>query len=415
MTPTPTATAIVPPKPVPDSTETAVPPTDEPAKPTATPPFARQAGRLILSTTTSTYDSGLLDYILPDFEALYNCKVDVVSVGTGQSIQIGRDGNCDVVLVHSRGLEDKFVADGFGINRLDVMYNDFIIVGPDSDPAGIKGMSDGAAALTKIAESQAKFISRGDGSGTDVKEKELWAVANIEPSGDWYVSAGQGMGAVLNMANEQLAYALADRGTYLAQKSKLDLVILAEGDKAMFNPYGVIAVNPDKYPSVNADLALKFQEWLTSVPVQEKIAVFGVDKYGQPLFYPDSQAYRDAKAGSAAAALVIKGKVDKELSLSLEAFQVFGTTAWTAEHPKKGPQDYEGVLFQTLLAKAAVKSDAGEVVLTAGDGFAATLALADVADCDTCGISIQDGVLGGVFPGQPTNAWVKDIRTIEFQ
>ena len=264
------------------------------AAPTATL-VARQAGHLILSTTTSTYDSGLLDYLLPDFEKANHCKVDVVSVGTGQAIQIGRDGNCDVVLVHARALEDKFVADGFGINRLDVMYNDFVILGPASDPAGIKGMKDGASAIKKIADARAKFISRGDGSGTEVKEKELWAKAGIKPSGDWYVSSGQGMGAVLNMANEQQAYTLSDRGTYLAQKDKLDLGILVEGDKAMFNPYGVIAVNPAKYPSVNADLAARFQAWITSVETQKKIADFGKAQFGQPLFFPDSKAWHDAQ------------------------------------------------------------------------------------------------------------------------
>ena len=253
----------------------ALPPSKAPTiAPTATP-LTREAGHLILSTTTSTYDSGLLQHLLPDFEKAYNCKVDVVSVGTGQSIQIGRDGNCDVVLVHARALEDKFVADGYGINRLDVMYNDFVIVGPASDPAGIRGMKDGPGAFKKIAEARARFVSRGDGSGTEVKEKELWALAGIKPSGAWYVSAGQGMGAVLNMANEQQAYTLADRGTFLAQKAKLQLGILVEGDKRMSNPYGVIAVNPAKYPSVNAELAAKFQEWLTSLPAQEKIAEFG--------------------------------------------------------------------------------------------------------------------------------------------
>ena len=263
---------------------------------TATP-VSRQPGHLILSTTTSTYDSGLLNYLLPDFEKAYNCKVDVVSVGTGQSIQIGRDGNCDVVLVHARALEDKFVADGYGINRLDVMYNDFIIVGPASDPAAIKGSKDGPAAFKKIAAAQAKFISRGDGSGTEVKEKELWTLAGVKPSGGWYVSAGQGMGAVLNMANEQQAYTLADRGTFLAQKARLQLEVLVEGDKSMFNPYGVVAVNPAKYPSVNAELAARFQEWLTSLPVQEKIAEFGKAQYGQPLFFPDSAAWHQAHGG----------------------------------------------------------------------------------------------------------------------
>ena len=277
---------------------TAVAPTQAPpaAKAATTQPTAvvRQAGHLILSTTTSTSDSGLLKYLLPDFEKRYNCKVDVVSVGTGQSIQIGRDGNCDVVLVHARTLEDKFVADGLGINRQDVMYNDFVIVGPAQDPAGIKGMKDAAAALKKIADAQAKFISRGDGSGTHTKEKELWTLTGVTPGGAWYLSAGQGMGAVLTMANEQLAYTIADRATYLAQQKKLDLVILVEGDKAMFNPYGVIAVNPAKYPSVNADLAQKFQEWLTSLETQEKIAEFGKAEFGQSLFMPDSQAWRAA-------------------------------------------------------------------------------------------------------------------------
>lgn len=291
---TPTASTV--PTPTPVVASTAAPTKAATVAATATA-VKRQPDHLILSTTTSTYDSGLLKYLLPDFEKAHNCKVDVVSVGTGQSIQIGRDGNCDVVLVHARALEDKFVADGFGINRLDVMYNDFVIVGPASDPAGIKGMHDGAGALERIAAAQVKFISRGDGSGTEVKEKELWALAGIKPAGGWYVSAGQGMGAVLNMANEQQAYTLADRGTYLAQKAKLQLEILVEGDKSMFNPYGVIAVNPAKYPSVNADLAAKFQGWLTSLPVQEKIAEFGRAEYGQPLFFPDSVAWRQAHGG----------------------------------------------------------------------------------------------------------------------
>jgi len=285
------------PAPTPAAVAASAAPSRAPTVAATATPVTRQPGHLILSTTTSTYDSGLLNYLLPDFEKAYNCKVDVVSVGTGQSIQIGRDGNCDVVLVHARALEDKFVADGYGINRLDVMYNDFVIVGPASDPAGIKGMKDGAGALKKIAAAQAKFVSRGDGSGTEVKEKELWSMAGIKPSGSWYVSAGQGMGAVLNMANEQQAYTLADRGTFLAQKAKLQLEILVEGDKSMFNPYGVIAVNPAKYPSVNASLAARFQEWLTSLPVQEKIAEFGKDRYGQSLFFPDSAAWRQANGG----------------------------------------------------------------------------------------------------------------------
>jgi len=274
---------------------TAVPPTMAP-EPTAAPATATPApkARLVLATTTSTQDSGLLDYLLPDFESKFNCKVDVIAQGSGQAIKTGQDGNCDVLLIHSRAAEDKFVADGDGINRLDVMYNDFVIVGPPSDPAGIKGLKDAAAALTKIAQRQAKFISRGDESGTHVKEKGIWQKAGITPKGAWYVSAGQGMGAVLVMANEQQAYTLADRGTYLAQRNKLDLVILVEGDKALFNPYGVIAVNPAKHPGVNAELAAKFQEWLTSVETQEKIAEFGKAEFGQSLFIPDSAAWHQA-------------------------------------------------------------------------------------------------------------------------
>jgi tungstate transport system substrate-binding protein len=266
-------------------------------KPSATPMPTRQAvqaGVLILSTTTSTNDSGLLQYLLPDFEKQFNCKVQVISVGSGQAIKLGRDGNVDVLLVHSRADEDKFVADGAGINRVDVMYNDFVIVGPKNDPAGIKGMPNAAAALKQIADKQAKFVARGDGSGTDVKEKDLWKAVSMTPSGSWYNSTGQGMGAVLSMANEQQGYTLADRATYLAQQKKLDLVVLVEGDKALFNPYGCILVNPAKYPVINADLATKFQDWLISLPTQQKIADFGKAEFGQALFVPDAQPWRDA-------------------------------------------------------------------------------------------------------------------------
>lgn len=291
---TPTPVAPAEPTAAPAATEA---PTTEPA--TVVPPTAEAApaepSRLILATTTSTADSGLLDYLLPDFEAEFNCKVDVIAVGTGQAIKTGEDGDADVLLVHARAREDEFVASGYGINRLDVMYNDFIIVGPEADPAGIKGLTDGAEALSKIAAAQAGFVSRGDESGTHVKEEGLWEKAGITPNGDWYISAGQGMGAVLMMASEQEAYTLTDRATYLAQQSKLELEILVEGDEALFNPYGVIAVNPEKHPSVNADLAAKFQEWLTSVPVQEKIAEFGKAEFGMSLFYPDSAAWNEAQ------------------------------------------------------------------------------------------------------------------------
>ncbi len=183
---------------------------------------------------------------------------------------------------------------GHGVRREDVMYNDFVIVGPPEDPAGILGMTDVTAAFTQIAESESPFVSRGDESGTHIKEKAIWANAGIEPAGDWYISAGQGMGAILTMANEQQAYTLSDRATYLARTLEgTDLVIVVEGDPMLFNPYGVIAVNPDKNPAIQADLANEFIDWLVSVPTQEVISQFGADEFGQPLFVPDSTAWKN--------------------------------------------------------------------------------------------------------------------------
>jgi tungstate transport system substrate-binding protein len=251
------------------------------------------AGRLVLATTTSTQDSGLLDFILPDFEAQAGVPVDVIAVGTGQSLQIGADGNADVVLVHARAQEDEFMDAGHGVRREDVMFNDFVIVGPESDPAGIAGMN-AADALAAIAAAEAPFISRGDNSGTHTKELAIWEAAGVEPAGDWYQSVGQGMGAVLNMSNEQQAYTLSDRATYLARTLEgLELAILAEGDPVLFNPYGVIAVNPEKNPNIQSDLANQFIDWIISVPVQETIGQFGVEEFGQPLFTPDSEAWRN--------------------------------------------------------------------------------------------------------------------------
>jgi tungstate transport system substrate-binding protein len=255
---------------------------------------AKTAGRLILATTTSTRDAGLLDYILPDFEAKYNASVEVVAVGTGQALELGKKGDADVELVHARAQEDAFVASGDGINRQDVMYNDFIIIGPANDPAGIKGLK-AAEAFAKIAQTGSRFVSRGDQSGTNTKELAIWKVAGIEPKGDWYISAGQGMGAVLTMANEQLAYTLSDRATYLARTLKgIDLVILCEGDPDLLNRYGVIAVNPAKHPNVNSELANKFIDWITSVETQKLIGTFGVKDFGKPLFFPESAQYKAA-------------------------------------------------------------------------------------------------------------------------
>lgn len=256
------------------------------AEATVAPPT--NARPLILATTTSTQDSGLLDVILPVFEAEYGVEVDVVAVGTGAALTLGVDGNADVVLVHDRAREDKFMADGHGVRREDVMHNDFVIVGPEADPAGISGMTDVAAAFAQIAETQSEFISRGDDSGTHGKEKAIWQAAGIEPAGDWYVSAGQGMGAVLTMAEEALAYTLSDRASFLARvKEGFELVIVVEGDPILFNPYGVMAVNPDKGDHIQVDLANQFIDWLISAETKALIAEFGVAEFGQPLFTPN--------------------------------------------------------------------------------------------------------------------------------
>lgn len=253
---------------------------------------------LRLATTTSTADSGLLDAILPGFEARYSARVDVVAVGTGQALEIGAKGDADVVLVHARAREDKFVADGDGINRLDVMYNDYVIVGPTADPAGINGIGSAKEAFTQIAETQSIFASRGDDSGTHTKEKSIWAGAGITPTVDsgWYLSVGQGMGETLIFANEKLAYTLADRGTWLAMQENLpELSILVGGatidqntDKTLLNPYGVIPVNSAKHSAVNFALATTFAEWLTTAEIQKLIGDYGKEQFGQPLFYPNS-------------------------------------------------------------------------------------------------------------------------------
>jgi len=258
---------------------------------------AAEPQTLVLATTTSTENSGLLAYLLPDFDRDYNTQVDVIAVGTGQALKLGQDGNADVLMVHARALEDAFMEAGHGVRREDLMYNDFVILGAADDPAGIRGMSNAAEAFQRIAEAQAPFVARGDESGTHTKEKAIWTAAGIEPAGDWYISAGQGMGAVLTMADEQQAYTLSDRATYLARTLEgTELVILVEGDPVLFNPYGVIAVDPDKGPQIKAELADVFIDWLISVPTQEKIGEFGVEEFGSPLFTPDSATWR-AEAG----------------------------------------------------------------------------------------------------------------------
>ena len=247
--------------------------------------LSADSGRLKLATTTSTDNSGLLGILIPPFEAQTGLKVDVIAVGTGKAIALGEKGDVDVILVHARAAEDKFVDEGFGVNRQDVMHNDFIILGPGSDPAGIKGNKSAADALKKLANSKSEFISRGDDSGTHKKEKSLWKAAGVTPGGRWYKEVGQGMGAVITMANDLQAYTMADRGTYLSMKDKITLEIIVEGDGVLFNPYGVIAVNPDLHPHVNYEGAMAFVNWLTSVPGQRMIGNF--KKFGEILFYPD--------------------------------------------------------------------------------------------------------------------------------
>ncbi len=252
--------------------------------------FVSARERLKLSTTTSTENSGLLYELLPPFEKQFKVKVDVISVGTGKALKLGENGDADVVLVHARELEDKFVADGFGVNRRDVMHNDFVIIGPTTDPAGIGKTKTAAEALKRIAKQKSPFVSRGDKSGTHNKELSLWKEAQVTPLGSWYIESGRGMGEVLIMAHEKRAYTLTDRGTYLAfqKEGKITLPVLFEGDPTLFNPYGIIAVNPDRQPSVNYVMAMALIGWVTSPGGQKIIAEYGKGKYGAPLFYPDA-------------------------------------------------------------------------------------------------------------------------------
>ena len=266
-----------------------------------------------MSTTTSTENSGLLDVLLPEFEKDTGIKIKVFAKGTGAAIRDGTDGNVDIIFVHAKAREEQFVADGYGAYRLGVMHNDFVIVGPTTDPAGIKGMKNGSEALKKIAEAKASFVSRGDDSGTHTKEQALWKATGLPLQtqrteivvkgqkkgltfmypgglGEWYLSIGQGMGKTLTFADEKRAYTLADRGTYLEYKygkqPAVELDILCEGDPLLFNPYGIIPINPKKYPHVKFDLADHFAKWLVSPKVQAIIARYKIQ--GQQAFYPDA-------------------------------------------------------------------------------------------------------------------------------
>lgn len=258
---------------------------------TAAPPKQKN---IILSTTTSTQDSGLLDVLLPVFEKKTGYFVKTIAVGSGQAMAMGQKGEADVLLVHSPAAEKKFIAEGYGINRRLVMHNDYIIVGPKLDPAKIKGTKSAAEAFKKIAATGAIFMSRGDNSGTHSKENEIWKTAGIKAEGQkWYQQTGLGMGQTLNVAAEKKTYTLADRGTYLALKKNLGLDILTEGDAILLNIYHVIEVNPAKWPKVNAAGAKAFADFMVSKQTQKVIKTFGVDKFGSPLFFPDAGKKED--------------------------------------------------------------------------------------------------------------------------
>ena len=253
-------------------------------------PFAAaQEKSIAVASTTSTQDSGLFGHILPLFKAKTGIDVKVIALGTGQALDTARRGDADVVFVHAKAAEQKFLTEGFGVKRYPVMYNDFILIGPKSDPAGIKGSKDIVAALKMLKDKRLPFISRGDRSGTHIAELNLWKLAGIDIAADkgpWYKEIGQGMGAALNTASAADAYVLSDRGTWLSFKNKGDLVIAVEGDKRLFNQYGVMLVNPEKHPTVKKELGQQFIDWLISPEGQRAIADYKIND--EPLFYPNA-------------------------------------------------------------------------------------------------------------------------------
>jgi tungstate transport system substrate-binding protein len=283
----------------PSATPTSAPVTEPPARPTEVPPTAVPPtaeptklanANLILATTTSTQDSGLLDVLIPMFQDQTGYTVQTVAVGSGQAMEMGQQGNADVLLVHSPAAEKQFMDDDWGNDRELVMHNDFVIVGPAGDPAKIKGLSS-TDAFKAIAGADATFAARADKSGTSTKELGIWKKAELDPATEkpaWYLETGQGMGSTLTIASEKGAYTLTDRATYLANKDNLQLEILSEGDPGLLNVYHVITVNPDKWPKVNKDGALAFMKFMTDPATQDVIGKFGVDKFGQQLFIPDA-------------------------------------------------------------------------------------------------------------------------------
>jgi len=248
-------------------------------------PSSAPGGTLILGTTTSTQDSGLLDTLVPEYESGSHCRVKTVAVGSGEALALGASGNADVLLVHSPAAELKYMAQGHGVSRAAVMHNDFVLLGPKGDPAHASRGKDAVEALKAIAAARAPFASRADDSGTNAKELTLWGRAGIKPEGGWYIRTGQGMGETLTIASQKQAYTLSDRGTYLATRN-LDLRIISEGGQELLNPYHVIVV---RHAGTNEGCAREFAQWITSAPRQQEIAHFGVKEFGQPLFFPDAR------------------------------------------------------------------------------------------------------------------------------
>jgi len=252
---------------------------------------------IILATTTSTQDSGLLDELLPMFEEYSGYQVKTIAVGTGEALAMGKRGDADVLLAHAPAQEKELVAAGFVINRRIVMHNDFLIVGPEGDPAGIHGGDRGADGVRAIAGAGARFVSRGDNSGTHIREMSLWDAAGIQPGGDWYISTGQGMGATLLIAAEKGGYVLTDRGTYLSLEERTGLIQHVEGDPLFLNIYSVMEVNPERFPMVNSAGAKAFSDFILSPVAQDVIRGFGTEEYGQPLFFPDAGQTEESLAG----------------------------------------------------------------------------------------------------------------------
>jgi len=344
---------------------------------------------------------------------------------------MGQQGNADVLLVHSPAAEVTFMEGGWGKDRVLVMHNDFIIVGPASDPAKIKGLAP-ADAFKAIAAASAPFISRGDNSGTNAKELALWKEAKIDPVGTkatWYTESGQGMGATLTIASQKSAYTLTDRATFLANQSNLQLTILVEKANDLLNVYHVITVNPDKWPNVNYIGATAFLSFMTEPSTQDVIGKFGVDKYGQQLFIADF-GKTDADFGlplvptatpsgssSASGSLAITGLVDKPLTLSESDLRGMTVATITANQPKVGSQNFTGVRFSDLMAAASVQSAATTLVMTGSDAYSASIDLVTLKACTDCMVAFTStpGSFLAVMPNQPGKVWVSNLVSLQFK